>query len=157
LSVLFDLIIYITITIIFAVIRGGSLFIPVFYGIAVGILTGKINKHLHKRYQFDLNGKGNIFKTIIATTIYILINLFVVGTLRSSPDGNCISWLADIIQGYTSEPFLSISRYRGILVKENLKNGFWLLFMILDALFYAFAFMLAHGPDLPIKKNNTVR
>ena len=151
-SFFYDVIVYVITSTIFAIIRGISFFIPGFYGIAVGILTGKISQYFQKGHEADLNIKENIFKVMMATAIYIIMNLIIIGTLRSSPDGNCVSWLEDIMQGYTSEPFFSISRYRGILVKGDLEAGFWLFYMILDALFFAFAFMLAKGSDIRSQK-----
>ncbi|SDN99568.1 hypothetical protein SAMN04488516_11525 [Desulfonauticus submarinus] len=141
-----ELMVIFLLSMIFGLIRGLFCFFPGIGGMIAGSIEGWISGKVSKVSEINLINFGQRLKFLaLAVGIYCIVSVYISGFFRSGPDATIGNWLLSILDGYKQEPFIGVSRYSAQVVEGGLKGPWWLFFIFLDGICFAFLFLISYG------------
>ena len=133
-------------SVMFGLGRATVLFVPGIFGMmaggVLGYATGRVGRGDPLRLWLFPTRAG---VTLGATLLYTVVSVAVVAIINSMPLGLPIEWIGDVLAGRDSELFVgySVNSYQS--TGGPLTGAWWVVFMAVDALLFAFLFLIMTG------------
>lgn len=83
--------------------------------------------------------------------IYGWVQLLVAGAVHATPVDSPFYWISEVADGFLREPFFSMGQTGGVVLRAysgTLTGGWWIFFNLLDAVLFAFLFLVSTGAGL---------